>query len=183
MKTESKPKIIIFLILWGCTYILIVLSSGCFTWSILIFSFCLPGFIFGILFLQDILNLIEKKIRQKTAKTLKPETISKPLLIEQSKTIPESTNALSVKCPYCGAQYPVGTNVCPLDNYNLSSDPSAGNLKWSNVVDNILKISAGGLILFLLWWFFSTEFDASTNRNITVIARFLSWIFTKGHSH
>jgi hypothetical protein len=53
-----KTKTIIFFLLWGGLYLVISLSTSCFAWGILIVSFCIPGFIYGILCLLDVLSKI-----------------------------------------------------------------------------------------------------------------------------
>ena len=117
-----------------------------------------------------------------TAKELQPKSSLKPLVSEQSKSSPELTDAATVKCPYCGAQYPVGTIKCTHDNTTLSTDPSAGNWMLANVGNNIMKIMAFGTILLLLLWFFSTN-DGSQNRSSMMLMRFMTTILSRGHFH
>ena len=117
-----------------------------------------------------------------TAKELQPKSSLKPLVSKQSKSSPELTDAATVKCPYCGAQYPVGTIKCTHDNTTLSTDPSAGNWMLANVGNNIMKIMAFGTILLLLLWFFSTN-DGSQNRSSMMLMRFMTTILSRGHFH
>ena len=160
-----KTKTIIFFILWGGLYLAFRVSSGCFAWGSLIVSFCFPGLIFGIVYLQDMLKLSAKNI--------------KPLLPELSKTSHELTNVSTVKCPYCGAKYPAGTIVCPHDNTTLSTNSSEGNVADDGVISILVWF---GIALALAYWYFTTN-DASMNPHYLPLLRFITTILTKGHSH
>ena len=93
----------------------------------------------------------------------------------ETEALPTKINSL-LKCSYCGAQYPEGTLVCPMDETPLSTDAPkskrAGSDSWS-VVKGFLSL---GLFLAVLWLFF--HISDSTNR--VLLMRMLT-IFTHEH--
>jgi hypothetical protein len=98
----------------------------------------------------------------------------------------------TLKCDYCGAEYPEGTLECSLDNSPLktkSSDTKAdqtlkptGNSPGASFWNGLRAFALLGVGLALLWGFFAS-IDPDSRNLLFRLIRVFSWIFSRGRVH